>query len=131
VILAGDHIYKMDYEVMLRQHVETGADVTVGCLTVPRMEAVAFGVMHVDAQNRITDFLENPPTRRRSPAIPTMRWPRWGSTSSPGPSCATSDPRCRGPEFHPRFRRRPDPAHRQERQGDGAPVRGKLRHLGP
>jgi len=60
VILAGDHIYKMDYEVMLRQHVETGADVTVGCLTVPRMEATAFGVMHVDAENRITDFLEKP-----------------------------------------------------------------------
>ncbi len=67
VILAGDHIYKMDYEVMLRQHVETGADVTVGCLTVPRMEAVAFGVMHVDAQNRITDFLEKPAD---PPAIP-------------------------------------------------------------
>jgi glucose-1-phosphate adenylyltransferase len=67
VILAGDHIYKMDYEVMLRQHVETGADVTVGCLTVPRMEAVAFGVMHVDAQNRITNFLEKPAD---PPAIP-------------------------------------------------------------
>ncbi len=48
IILAGDHIYKMDYELMLRQHVETSADVTVGCLTVPRMEATAFGVMHVD-----------------------------------------------------------------------------------
>ena len=60
VILAGDHIYKMDYEVMLREHVETGADVTVGCLTVPRMEATAFGVMHVDHAGRITDFLEKP-----------------------------------------------------------------------
>ena len=39
LILAGDHIYKMDYEIMLQQHVETGADVTVGCLTVPRAEA--------------------------------------------------------------------------------------------
>ena len=60
LILAGDHIYKMDYEIMLRQHVETGADVTVGCLTVPRMEATAFGVMHVDANDQITDFLEKP-----------------------------------------------------------------------
>ncbi|MDN5788698.1 glucose-1-phosphate adenylyltransferase, partial [Pseudorhodobacter sp.] len=60
VILAGDHIYKMDYEVMLQQHVETGADVTIGCLTVPRMEAVAFGVMHIDADKRITAFLEKP-----------------------------------------------------------------------
>src|SRR4029078_1159703 len=39
VVLAGDHIYKMDYELMLRQHVDAGADVTVGCLEVPRMEA--------------------------------------------------------------------------------------------
>lgn len=60
LILAGDHIYKMDYEIMLRQHVDAGADVTVGCLTVPRMEATAFGVMHVDAEDRITEFLEKP-----------------------------------------------------------------------
>ncbi|MEM8654006.1 MAG: glucose-1-phosphate adenylyltransferase [Pseudomonadota bacterium] len=60
VILAGDHIYKMDYEVMLRQHVEQGADVTVGCLTVPRQEASAFGVMAVDTDSRITSFLEKP-----------------------------------------------------------------------
>ena len=60
VVLAGDHIYKMDYEIMLRQHVDQGADVTIGCLTVPRMEAVAFGVMHVDKAMRITSFLEKP-----------------------------------------------------------------------
>lgn len=60
IILAGDHIYKMDYEVMLRQHVESGADVTVGCLTVPRMEATAFGVMDTDKDGRITSFLEKP-----------------------------------------------------------------------
>src|SRR6056300_1867863 len=52
VILAGDHIYKMDYEIMLRQHVESGADVTVGCLTVPRQEASAFGVMDTDKDGR-------------------------------------------------------------------------------
>ncbi|SNX70570.1 glucose-1-phosphate adenylyltransferase [Cereibacter ovatus] len=60
IILAGDHVYKMDYEIMLRQHVETCADVTIGCLTVPRAEATAFGVMHVDENLRITDFLEKP-----------------------------------------------------------------------
>ncbi|MEL6551528.1 MAG: glucose-1-phosphate adenylyltransferase [Pseudomonadota bacterium] len=60
VILAGDHIYKMDYEVMLEEHVEKGADVTVGCLTVPRMEATAFGVMAVDKEENITSFLEKP-----------------------------------------------------------------------
>ncbi|RUT35070.1 glucose-1-phosphate adenylyltransferase [Arsenicitalea aurantiaca] len=67
VILAGDHIYKMDYEIMLRQHVDTGADVTVGCLEVPRMEATAFGVMHVDGRDRIMDFVEKP---KDPPAIP-------------------------------------------------------------
>ncbi|QPH54886.1 glucose-1-phosphate adenylyltransferase [Pontivivens ytuae] len=60
VILAGDHIYKMDYEIMLQQHVNSGADVTVGCLEVPRMEATGFGVMHVDETDRITDFVEKP-----------------------------------------------------------------------
>jgi glucose-1-phosphate adenylyltransferase len=65
VILAGDHIYKMDYELMLEEHVNSGADVTVGCLEVTIKEATAFGVMHVDEADVITDFLEkpaNPPT---------------------------------------------------------------------
>ncbi|MBK4217541.1 glucose-1-phosphate adenylyltransferase [Paracoccus caeni] len=60
IILAGDHIYKMDYEIMLREHVDSGADVTIGCLTVPREEASAFGVMAVDETGRITSFLEKP-----------------------------------------------------------------------
>lgn len=67
IILAGDHIYKMDYEVMLRQHVDSGADVTIGCLTVDRSEASAFGVMAVDNQSRITSFLEKP---KNPPATP-------------------------------------------------------------
>ncbi len=60
VILAGDHIYKMDYELMLQQHVDQNADVTIGCLEVPRMEATGFGVMHVDETDRIVTFLEKP-----------------------------------------------------------------------
>ena len=67
VILAGDHIYKMDYEIMLQQHCDSGADVTVACMEVPRMEAVAFGVMHVDGADRIVDFVEKPAD---PPAIP-------------------------------------------------------------
>ena len=51
VVLAGDHIYKMDYEEMLRQHVESGADVTVGCLEAPLEEAKGLGVMRVDADD--------------------------------------------------------------------------------
>ena len=71
VILAGDHIYKMDYELMLRQHVESGADVTVGCLTVPREEASAFGVMAIDTDSRITSFLEKPADPPGTPDDPT------------------------------------------------------------
>ena len=67
IILAGDHVYKMDYEIMLQQHVDTGADVTIGCLEVPRMEARGFGVMHVDEKGRVTDFIEKP---EDPPAIP-------------------------------------------------------------
>ena len=72
VVLAGDHIYKMDYERMLEQHVGTGADVTVGCLEVPRMEATGFGVMHVDAEDRIVSFLEKPKDPPGMPDKPDM-----------------------------------------------------------
>ena len=72
LILAGDHIYKMDYEVMIQQHVDSGADVTVGCLTVPREEATAFGVMAVDAKGRITEFLEKPADPPGTPDDPTV-----------------------------------------------------------
>ena len=67
MLLAGDHIYKMDYEVMLQQHCQHKADVTVGCIEVPRREASAFGVMAVDGNSRITSFLEKP---KDPPAIP-------------------------------------------------------------
>jgi glucose-1-phosphate adenylyltransferase len=72
IILAGDHIYKMDYEVMLRQHVDSGADVTVGCLEVPRMEATGFGVMHVDETDRITAFIEKPADPPGIPGQPDL-----------------------------------------------------------
>ncbi|MEO1093066.1 MAG: glucose-1-phosphate adenylyltransferase [Pseudomonadota bacterium] len=60
IVLAGDHVYKMDYEIMLRQHVASGADVTVGVIDVPRMEGTAFGVLHVDDTDRIIAFVEKP-----------------------------------------------------------------------
>jgi glucose-1-phosphate adenylyltransferase len=72
LILAGDHIYKMDYERMVRAHVESGADVTIGCLTVPREEAVAFGVMAVDPRDRVTSFLEKPADPPGTPDDPTV-----------------------------------------------------------
>jgi glucose-1-phosphate adenylyltransferase len=72
VILAGDHIYKMDYEMMLRQHVDQAADVTVACLEVPRASASGFGVIAVDTSNRITSFLEKPADPPGTPAKPEV-----------------------------------------------------------
>jgi glucose-1-phosphate adenylyltransferase len=72
IILAGDHIYKMDYELMLRDHVERGADVTVGCLTVPRADATAFGVMATDKDGVITEFLEKPADPPGTPEDPKL-----------------------------------------------------------
>jgi glucose-1-phosphate adenylyltransferase len=60
IVLAGDHVYKMDYSNMLRDHVDKGADCTVACAEVPIDEASGFGVMAVDASMRIVDFLEKP-----------------------------------------------------------------------
>ena len=70
VILAGDHIYKMDYELMLRQHVNAGADVTIGCLVVPAAEASGFGVMGVDEKDTITSFVEKPADPPEIPGQP-------------------------------------------------------------
>ncbi|MES2933636.1 MAG: glucose-1-phosphate adenylyltransferase [Pseudomonadota bacterium] len=72
VVLAGDHIYKMDYSLMLLDHVEKGGGCTVGCIDVPKEEASAFGVMAIDANRKITSFLEkpsDPPTIPGNPAV--------------------------------------------------------------
>jgi glucose-1-phosphate adenylyltransferase len=60
LILAGDHVYKMDYGRMLAYHEQTRADITVGCIEVPASEARAFGVMGVDSSDRVTAFVEKP-----------------------------------------------------------------------
>ncbi|WP_018699454.1 glucose-1-phosphate adenylyltransferase [Amorphus coralli] len=67
IILAGDHVYKMDYELMLAQHVELGADVTVGCVEIASTEGSAFGIMHVDERDRVVSFVEKP---AQPPEIP-------------------------------------------------------------
>jgi glucose-1-phosphate adenylyltransferase len=67
VVLAGDHVYKMDYSLMLKDHVDSGAGCTVGCIEVPRAEASAFGVMAIDPQRKIVDFVEKP---ANPPAMP-------------------------------------------------------------
>lgn len=70
LVLSGDHIYKMDYEIMLKQHVESGANVTVGCLEMPRAESSGFGIMHVDDNGVIQSFLEKPADPPAMPGKP-------------------------------------------------------------
>ncbi len=72
VVLAGDHVYKMDYSIMVKDHAEHGVGCTVACIEVPRMEATAFGVMAVDADRRVTAFLEKPADPPAMPGKPDV-----------------------------------------------------------
>jgi glucose-1-phosphate adenylyltransferase len=72
VVLAGDHIYKQDYSRMLAAHVESGAQCTVACIEVPRLEARAFGVMAVDRSNQILEFVEKPSDPPAMPGKPDV-----------------------------------------------------------
>jgi glucose-1-phosphate adenylyltransferase len=70
IVLAGDHVYKQDYSVMIEHHINSGADVTVGCVEVPRADASEFGVMQVDEHDNIIQFFEKPAD---PPAMPGHR----------------------------------------------------------
>lgn len=70
LILAGDHVYKMDYGGMLAHHVRSGAQLTVACVEVPREEGRHFGVMQVDERSRVRDFQEKPEQPRGLPGRP-------------------------------------------------------------
>jgi len=72
LILAGDHVYKMDYGPMLAYHVEQGADMTVGCIEVPIGEASAFGIMSVDGDRRVVKFAEKPAVPEHMPGAPEL-----------------------------------------------------------
>jgi glucose-1-phosphate adenylyltransferase len=72
VVLAGDHVYKMDYGEMLREHVQRGAEVSVACIEVPLDEASAFGVMQADPDGRIRGFEEKPAKPRPVPGRPDV-----------------------------------------------------------
>ncbi len=72
VVLGGDHIYSMDYSKMLMAHVNSEADLTIGCLEVPQEEAKAFGVMSVDTDLRITRFTEKPDDPETLPGRPDL-----------------------------------------------------------
>jgi glucose-1-phosphate adenylyltransferase len=70
LILAGDHIYKMDYGPMIAFHTEKKADITVGVIQVPLHEATSFGVMTIDEKNRVTRFDEKPVNPQPVPGNP-------------------------------------------------------------
>ncbi|UUO06345.1 glucose-1-phosphate adenylyltransferase [Blastopirellula sp. J2-11] len=70
MILAGDHIYKMNYASMIDYHIENGADLTIGALRVSTEEAKSFGVMQVDTDQRIVGFEEKSPTPKTIPGEP-------------------------------------------------------------
>ena len=72
LVLAGDHIYKMDYGPMIAHHVERGADITVGVVEVPVDRAREFGVLSVGEQNRVTKFTEKPPHPEPMPGRPDL-----------------------------------------------------------
>ena len=121
IILAGDHVYKMDYEPMLQMHYERQADVTVGCIEVPRMEATGFGVMAVDTEDRIVVV----PGEAQGPA-------RHAGQARHGAGqhghlrvrhqvpVRPASPRCRRSQLQPRLRQGPDPVSGEARQGGGA-----------
>jgi len=70
LILAGDHIYTMDYGEMLAEHADSGADLTIACHAVPKAEAPSFGVMEVDETNRVFGFEEKPEQPKTVPGDP-------------------------------------------------------------
>jgi glucose-1-phosphate adenylyltransferase len=72
VILAGDHLYKMNYRSMVDFHIQRGADITVGALRVPIEQASQFGVMQVDRDQRINGFQEKPADPQPSPQDPSV-----------------------------------------------------------
>lgn len=72
IVLAGDHIYKMDYGKMIAAHVAKGADITVGCIPVTLEEASEFGVMAIDNDERIIEFAEKPDNPKSMPGDDTM-----------------------------------------------------------
>lgn len=72
LVLAGDHIYKMDYGPMLAHHAERGAQVTIGCLEVPLDQAREFGVMEVGEDSQVLDFAEKPPSPKPVPGKPDV-----------------------------------------------------------
>jgi len=72
LVLAGDHVYKMDYGPMIASHRESAADVTIGCVSVPIGQASSLGVLSADTEGRVTAFAEKPERPEPAPSDPSM-----------------------------------------------------------
>ena len=91
LVLAGDHIYKMDYRGLLAAHQRTGAGVTVSAVEGPLEVGSRFGIMQRDATGRITSFTDRPPAPEPMPHTPpTSAWHRWASMCSTRLACSRS-----------------------------------------
>ncbi|MDZ4686547.1 MAG: glucose-1-phosphate adenylyltransferase [Planctomycetaceae bacterium] len=71
LILSGDHIYKMDYDDLIQDHLRSGADCTIGCIPIPLADCIHFGIMRTDDQQRVVDFQEKPKSTAAMPGEPT------------------------------------------------------------
>jgi glucose-1-phosphate adenylyltransferase len=78
LILAGDHIYKMDYGKMLATHAKSHADMTIACINVPLEDAKGFGVLAVDDTDRVIEFAEKPDSPKHMPGDPTKAFASMG-----------------------------------------------------
>ncbi|MFT7631949.1 MAG: glucose-1-phosphate adenylyltransferase [Mariniblastus sp.] len=91
VILSGDQLYRMDYGDLIQTHIKSGADVTISCMPVSREDAKGFGVVQVDDEGRVKDFVEKPQTEEEIEAVSTD--PAWIDThgvESKGRDCIAS-----------------------------------------
>jgi glucose-1-phosphate adenylyltransferase len=70
LILAGDHVYKMDYRKLIEDHTAKGADMTVACITMPKNDSIHFGVVEVNKQNMVVGFQEKPEKPKTIPGSP-------------------------------------------------------------
>jgi glucose-1-phosphate adenylyltransferase len=129
LVLAGDHVYKMDYGVMLAEHIESSADITIACIEAPIEQASAFGVMEVDAMDRVVAFAEKPKRPKCIPGQPGAGEHGHLHLQREVPVRGTPARRDRCP-VEPRFRPQRDPERARPCARARAPLLALLREHG-
>ena len=91
LILSGDQLYRMDYQQMLKTHIDSGAEASIAALPVSRREAATLGIMRADARGRVTGFVEKPQTDDElKDVVLDPRWLQKHGIDSPGRDCLAS-----------------------------------------